>query len=63
MFLKKEVANPKFPILSSEVKRLKETEGGLKSVCEVMEKYNKEAVYAEIKERIEKMLRKGYSID
>ncbi len=28
-FVKKEVNNPKFPKFSSEVKKLKETEGGL----------------------------------
>lgn len=38
-FTKKEVINPKFPKLSKEVHRLKETEGGLNAVCEVMEKY------------------------
>lgn len=31
-FTKKEVKNPKFPMLSSEVRRLKETEGGMQSV-------------------------------
>ena len=36
-FTKKEVKNNKFPVLSSEVKRLKETEGGLSTVCEVMQ--------------------------
>lgn len=62
-FTKKEVKNPKFPKLSNEVKRLKETEGGLKAVCEIMEKYNREAVDAEIKERIEIMFRKNYTVD
>ena len=40
-FMKKEVKNPKFPILSAEVTRLKENEGGAKAVCEVMERYEK----------------------
>jgi len=43
-FTKKEVNNPKFPELSAEVKRLKETERGAQAVCEVMQKYEKIAV-------------------
>lgn len=43
-FTEKEVDNPKFPKLSSEVKRLKTTEGGASAVCEIMEKYKEEAV-------------------
>ena len=43
-FVKKEVKNPKFPALSAEVSRLKETEGGVQAVCEVMERYEKKAV-------------------
>ncbi len=58
-FTKKEVNNPKFPKLSKEVQRLKETEGGLSAVCEVMEKYNKE----ENKEHIEQLLRNGVSVE
>ena len=38
-FLRKEVNNANFPELSKEVKRLKETEGGLTTVCELMNKY------------------------
>ena len=45
-FMKKEVKNPKFPALSAEVTRLKETEGGAKAVCEVMERYEKIAEYS-----------------
>ncbi len=64
-FTKKEVKNPKFPALSSEVKRLKETEGGAQAVCEVMQKYEKLAVDEALKmERIEKiqaMLKEGCS--
>ena len=41
--LKKEVNDPKFPVLSSEVERLKTTEGGTDSVCEVMQFYEDEA--------------------
>ena len=40
-FTKKEVKNPKFPVLSSEVHRLKESEGGVSAVCDVMQKYEK----------------------
>lgn len=63
-FKKKEVKNPKFPALSSEVTRLKETEGGTKTMCEVMERYEKLAVskalqYERIK-RIQRMIEKGY---
>ena len=32
-FMKKEVNNPKFPALSAEVRRLKETEGGIETMC------------------------------
>lgn len=64
-FMKKEVNNPKFPALSSEVTRLKSTEGGARAVCEVMEKYEKIAVNEALKmehiEKVKKMLRQGYS--
>ena len=43
-FTEKQVDNPKFPKLSSEVKRLKTTEGGASAVCEIMERYKEEAV-------------------
>lgn len=42
-FLKKEVNHPSFPALSEEVKRIKTTQGGLWSMCELMEKYMDEA--------------------
>lgn len=58
-FTKKEIKNPKFPALSSEVKRLKETEGGVQVVCEVMQKYENIAVHKERNEAIKKMLQKG----
>lgn len=60
-FTKKEVKNSKFPALSSEVKRLKETEGGVQVVCEVMQRYENLAVHKVNIEKIQKMLRKGYS--
>lgn len=43
-FLAKEVDNPKFPLLSNEMKRLKNTRGGLDTMCDLMEKYSKEAI-------------------
>ena len=43
-FLQKNVDNPKFPRLSNRVKELKLTEGGAEAVCEVMERYQAEAV-------------------
>ena len=60
-FTKKEVKNSKFPILSSEVKRLKETEGGVTAVCEVMQKYEEIAIKMDHIEKIQKMIQKGYS--
>ena len=33
------VNNPKFPVLSDEVQKLKQTEGGLTAMCKVMEYY------------------------
>ena len=60
-FTKKEVKNSKFPALSSEVRRLKETEGGVQVVCEVMQKYENLAVQKDHIEKIQKMIRKGYS--
>ena len=60
-FMKKEVKNPKFPALSAEVSRLKETEGGAQAVCEVMEKYEKIAVHNEKIEKIQAMIKEGLS--
>lgn len=60
-FMKKEVNNPKFPALSSEVTRLKSTEGGARAVCEVMEKYVDEALRKEHIEKIQAMLKEGIS--
>lgn len=60
-FMKKEVNNPKFPALSAEVRRLKETEGGVKSMCEIMKKYEQLAVRENKIEIIQKMLQKEYS--
>ncbi len=60
-FVKKEVNNPKFPKFSSEVKKLKETEGGLNSMCELMEKYNKEAAEKKQLEIIENMIYSNFT--
>lgn len=60
-FMKKEVKNSKFPALSAEVSRLKETEGGAQSVCAVMERYERMAVKKDRIERIIIMVEKGYS--
>lgn len=58
-FLAESVNNSKFPKLSNEVKRLKETKGGLNSMCEIMEKYNQEAVDKAERKRIIKMAKTG----
>ena len=42
-FTKKMVDNPKFPEFTAEVKRLKDTEGGAKSMSELMQRYMDEA--------------------
>lgn len=52
---------PKFPKLSAEVTRLKETEGGAQTVCEIMQKYEQIAVHEEKINKIQAMLKKGYS--
>lgn len=38
-FIRKDFQNPKFPKFSSEVHRLKNTEGGVSTMCEIMDKY------------------------
>lgn len=62
-FIKKEVKNPKFPALSSEVQRLKENEGGAIAMSEIMEKYEKiaadNAVHKERIDKIQKMIKAG----
>ena len=42
-FLQKEIDNAKFPKLTNRVHYLKHEEGGVNAMCEVMEKYSKEA--------------------
>ena len=41
-FTKKMIDNPKFPELSNEVTRIKETEGGRESMCQIMNEYVRE---------------------
>lgn len=60
-FTKKEVKNARFPMLSSEVRRLKESEGGMQVMCEVMKKYERLAVREDHIEKIKKMIAKGCS--
>ena len=60
-FMKKEVKNPKFPKLSAEVTRLKETEGGARIVCDVMEKYENLAIKNANIQKIMRMIEKEYS--
>lgn len=60
-FTKKEIKSEKFPALSGEVKRLKETEGGVHVVCEIMQMYENIAVQKDHISKIKKMIRKGYS--
>ena len=52
-FLQKEVDNEKFPELTRRMKYLKNEEGGMKSMCEVMERYIKQAI-KEVEEEAEK---------
>ena len=52
-FLQKEVNNEKFPELTRRMKYLKNEEGGMKSMCEVMERYIKQAI-KEVEEEAEK---------
>lgn len=42
-FTKKTVENPKFPVFTKRMRELKEEERGVNSMCEIMEKYTKEA--------------------
>lgn len=55
-FLKKEVNNPKFPALSGRMYFLKHQKGGLEAMCEVMEKYEKQAVEIANIKAIKKMV-------
>lgn len=48
--MQQEVHDPRFPKLSSRVYYLKEQEGGVAAMCEIMEKYMDEAKAAGIRE-------------
>lgn len=52
-FLQKQVDNEKFPELTRRMKYLKNEEGGMRSMCEVMERYIKQAI-KEVEEEAEK---------
>ena len=52
-FLQKEVDNEKFPELTRRMKYLKNEEGGMRRMCEVMERYIKQAI-KEVEEEAEK---------
>ncbi len=58
-FMQQEVHNPRFPKLSSRVHYLKEQEGGVSAMCEIMEKYMEEAKAAGIKEGKEAGIKEG----
>lgn len=52
-FQEKEPSNPRFPAIKQEVFEIKHTEGGISTMCEVMEKYAKEyAMEAAIKSAV-----------
>jgi len=62
-FTKKEVKSAKFPKLSAEVARLKETEGGLSAMCEVMEMYENMAVMKNNIIKIRNLINNGVDKD
>lgn len=62
-FVQREVHNPKFPKLSSRVSYLKEDEGGISVMCEIMERYMDEAKKKERVSAICKMITKGFDRD
>ena len=61
-FMQQEVHDPRFPKLSSRVYYLKEQEGGVSAMCEIMEKYMEEAKAAGIKEGKEAGMREGKEV-
>lgn len=62
-FMQKEVHNSKFPKLSSRVRYLKEEEGGISTMCDLMEKYILEAKKSERLDMIKTMILKNVSKD
>ena len=55
----KEIDNPKFPVLSSEVRRLKDSEGGVLKMSTIMEELFAELYADELKESKQKGLQEG----
>ena len=60
-FTEKQVNNPKFPVFTSRMNRLKNEEGGLNIMCEVMQKYEQIAAKKERIEAIQNMIDLGLS--
>lgn len=62
-FTKKQVNNPKFPIFTRRMNKLKNEEGGLDIMCEVMQRYEKIAAENATKKAIQNMIELGLSED
>lgn len=60
-FTQKQVDNPKFPVLTRRMNELKNEEGGLNIMCEVMQKYEQIAAKKERIEAIQNMIELGLS--
>ena len=60
-FTQKQVNNPKFPVLTRRMNELKNEEGGLNIMCEVMQKYEQIAAKKERIEAIQNMIELGLS--
>ena len=58
-FTKKEVKNPKFPVLSKRVTELKEDKGGYTAMSKIMDEYVDLCMKREHIEKIIKMIQKG----
>lgn len=58
-FLEEDVDDPKFPNISKEVKRLKTTEGGLQTMCELLKDYVDEGRAEGLAEGMAKGMAKG----
>ena len=62
-FTEKEVNNPKFPVFTSRMHKLKNEKGGLDIMCEVMQKYEQIAAKKARIEAIQNMIDLGLSKD
>lgn len=60
-FTQRKVTNAKFPALSSEIRRLKETKGGIETMAAASKYFEEMAVKEERKEKICNMLRENCS--